>query len=313
MSATRSDPLALELALPWTIDEEREKKFNRAVIRAILFVIIFLILMQFLPVFDLSYDNEPEIVKTTLILEPREVIQEVEPEKPKPIIPKPRPDTPIAKTKSKEKPAAPKVEEKPSVVTSQGLDELSTQLASLTSAIDTQKLRKKNVSDSDRGKVASANTEKLGLDNVTRRSSGVEIDEDIMRSNVSALSAHQATEVEGLDFSVAAVVGESEEYGSLKQGTRDMESIRRTLESTKSRVYSIYQQALAQNPDLAGKFTFKLIILPDGAVTELKLVSSELAAKDLEQKILEQIRRVNFGAADVIATAVQYKFVFLPG
>ena len=306
---TQSTPLALDLTLPWTVDEEREKRFQRNLKRAIIGSIIFLLIMQFLPIFELTQENEQKIVKTTLIMEPKKVIEPevVEPEKPKV---KPKPKKQAVAKKINKKSAAPKQQEE-DLVAAQGLDNLSNQLASLTTSLDMTKLKKKNTTSSDRGKVASARTERLSDDNLTRRSSGVEIDDESMRSDVSALASHQSAQVQGVSLN-ANVEGARESYGSLREGYRDMESIRRTLESTKSRVYTIYQRALTDHPELAGKFTFKLVIEPDGKVTRLQLVASELKLKQLEREILAHIERVNFGRADVLATSVEYKFVFLP-
>src|SRR5690606_30491807 len=95
-------------------------------------------------------------------------------------------------------------------------------------------------------------------------------------------------------------------------GRRDMENIRRTFEAAKSSVYSLYLQALHEHPELAGKFIFRLVIEPDGSISELQLVSSELGLRRLETTILERIRTINFGAKDVSPTAVEYAFSFLP-
>ena len=314
-SPMQQQPLALDLELPWNVDQEHEDKFYRLIKRIILGVCVFLVIVQFLPVFELTKIEEEEVVKTTVMLEPREE-PVVEPEKPVPppqpkVKPKPKPQKPTVAKKQSSKPAAPK-KEKESVIASQGLDDLSSQLSALTGALDMQKLRKKNVTNSERGKVAQNSEERLGKDNLTRRSGGVVVDDEIMKADVSALAAHESAEVEGLDFTANIPGGTSDSYGSIRQGMRDMESIRRTLESTKSRVYTIYQRALAENPDLSGKFTFKLVIEPSGKISKLVLVSSELGIKELEDQILNNIQKVNFGQADVLATPVQYKFVFLP-
>ncbi len=305
------DPLALDLRLPWTVDEENERKFKRNLRRGVIAVCLFLMVAQFLPVFELDQTLEEEIT-TTVILTP-EKVPEPEPEIPEPVKPKPKPiPKKIAQTKKDTpKKVAPK-KEKEDIVASQGLDDLSSQLASLSSAINTQKFRKKNVTDSDRGKIAHENYERLSKDTVTQRSSGVVVDDENMKAQASALTGHQVADVEGPEISVGLPTGRNENYGSLKRGIRDMESIRRTLESTKSRVYALYQKALLDNPELSGKFTFSLIIEPDGTVSELELISSELYLENLERQILRQLEKVNFGEADVIATTVKYKFVFLP-
>lgn len=314
---TLMEPLAFELQLPWVIDETQERRFYRLLKQAALAVVVFFVIVQFLPVFTLDTD-QPDIVKTTLILEPKEEPKppEIKPEVPKPPKPKPqvKPKVPVKKVVKavKKKPSATvKKKEKVSVVTSQGLDQLSSQLAALTGSVDTKKLRKKNTTNSERGRVAQASEEYLSKDQVTQLSGGVVVDDQVMRADVAQLSAHKMAEVEGLDLS-GDISATSENYGELRQGLRDMESIRRALEAARGRVYAIYQRKLTENPDLAGKFMFSLIIEPNGTVSRLSLVDSELGIKTLEEEILHQIRQVNFGEDDVVATTVKYTFVFLP-
>lgn len=307
--ANHFEPLAFDLQLPWVADEQREAKFRRHAIRAIIAVAILFIIVQFLPVFTIAID-EPDIIKTTLILEPK-----VSPKPPKPITETPKPKIKPVKrlsTVKENKPApAAKPKKKTSTVTSLGLDSLSTQLASLSGSVDMQKLRKKNVTSSDRGKVAEISEEFLGENRITQRSAGVEISDEIMRADVAQLSAHTTTEVEGLDFN-SGILSNSDSYGELPTGKRNMENIRRPLEAVKSRLYVIYQRERATKPDLAGKFIFKLIIEPNGTISKLRLLSSELGIATLEEEFLDNIRLVHFGQDDVIATTVNYTFIFLP-
>ncbi len=57
---------------------------------------------------------------------------------------------------------------------------------------------------------------------------------------------------------------------------------------------------------------FEMVIEASGAITELKLLSSELGDDSLTQKILARIRLIRFEADDVITTRVNYSFDFLP-
>ena len=95
-------------------------------------------------------------------------------------------------------------------------------------------------------------------------------------------------------------------------GRRDMESIRRTIENAKGSVYAMYAKALRDHPDLNGKFVFELVVEPDGTVSRLKLIKSDLNMPDLEQKMLNRIGGINFGREDVAPTRVQYTFVMIP-
>ena len=49
-----------------------------------------------------------------------------------------------------------------------------------------------------------------------------------------------------------------------------------------------------------------------GVVSELRLLSSDLADENLVRKILTRIRMIRFEAEKVITTRVNYSFDFLP-
>ncbi|WP_096084796.1 AgmX/PglI C-terminal domain-containing protein [Agaribacterium haliotis] len=302
------EPLALELELPWVADLEREQKLKRNIKRASAAVIVFVSVLQFLPVLT-EPEQDESVVRTVLMLEPEPLPEQAEPEPEPAPVEAPKPVQKLATT-SKAAPAE-KKQQNQTVVQAQGLDTLSSQLASLSSAVDLQKLRRKNVSSSSNGTKAQSASSKLGADSVTRRSGGVVIDDKSMRSDAAQLASHQATEVDGLDLS-SGLVSTSDAYGEIRSGVRDMESVRRALEAAKSRVYARYQRALNENPELAGKFRFQLVIEPSGQISSLSLLSSELGLNSLEREILGQIKQVSFGEEDVITTKVEYTFVFLP-
>lgn len=305
---------AFDLVLPWEEDAAQEEKFKRLLKRALALFLLLLLILSFMPQIETVYE-EPEdaVVKTKIILEPKVVevprVEEkpkvVEREKPKPKeLPRPKAEAPAV--------AATPEETKEDFVAAQGLEGLSSQLGSLRSSLDLTRLQNKNVSTSNAGQVEHSAKQVLGKDAQTRVGTGIEVDDADMRAEAVALAEHNSLVVEGVLPGGAPGGSSRAAYGSYKAGLRDMESIRRTLEHTKSRVYAMYQKALQENPDLAGKFTFKLVIEPSGEVSQLVLISSELGLEQLEQNILEKIRQVNFGAKEVAATSVEYKFVFLP-
>lgn len=100
--------------------------------------------------------------------------------------------------------------------------------------------------------------------------------------------------------------------GNGGSGGRSDEAIRRMMDQQKGGIFAIYNRALRQDPGLQGKFVFEMVIEPDGAVSDVKLISSELSDNDLIAKILARIRMIDFGAADVLRTRVNYSLDFLP-
>lgn len=309
-------PLALDLALPWQTDTAQEERFKKILKRVVIPFLILFLLLPFLPELDLGPgEAEERIVKTKVILEPKIVEPPPPPPKPKPAEPvRPREVKPIPDPVPQEAPAyAPRSaeEQKDSIAKSQGLNNLSNQLGALRQKLDLAKLQNKNVSDSSQGKVMHSDRQVLGKENVVR-SDGIIVDDSDMRNAGVELAGYQATEVAGVIQGGSEFGDPRSSHLSYQQGKRDMESIRRTLEQTKSRVHTLYQKALLDHPDLGGKFKFKLVIEPSGEVSNLQLLTSELNIDDLEKQFLEHIKRVNFGAKEVSATSVEYTFVFLP-
>jgi TonB family protein len=104
--------------------------------------------------------------------------------------------------------------------------------------------------------------------------------------------------------------------GSVKSGSgkpsRALEDVRIVFERNKGSIYAIYNRALREDPTLQGKVVLKLTIAPSGAVTDCKVVSSDLKAPELEAKLLARVRQFEFGAKDVNEMVVSYPVDFLP-
>ena len=240
------------------------------------------------------------------IVKPKEVVER----KPKVANIK-TPNKKSSKSASKTAVKTDKVEEKVSLRRSQGLNELSSQLTALRGSVDLKRLQKKNLSNTQVGSAANSSRTVLGANQASGKSGGVNVDGDFLKNESTTLAAHTTTAVDGLVEGGGGPSG-NQSYLSSKLGIRDMESVRSTLERTKSNVYSLYQRALLDQPGLEGQFVFKLVIEPDGSISKLELLSSELQSRELEAKILSRIKRINFGPEEVDQTPVRYTFNFLP-
>ncbi|TQV74215.1 AgmX/PglI C-terminal domain-containing protein [Exilibacterium tricleocarpae] len=319
MSAIAIQPLSPDLALPWSPDERQEQAFKRWTKNTFIALLLIFIIVPFLPVFEAEYvPPEREIIKTKVVLEPIEAPPPPPPKpKPKPKVqPKPKPKPKATKPKPTQervasKPASKPVDTRTALRESTGLSQVSAELNALRGALNVAGMKKKKVTNKGQGVVATVNRNILGENRATEASFGNDIDDATMKSSAVRLASHETTNVEGAAGLAGASTG-VQSHGTFKAGQRDMESIRRIFEAKKGAVYTLYNEALSDYPELHGKFIFKLIIQSDGHVTDLALVSSELSMPELERKILGRIAKINFGPADVVATSVEYKFVFFP-
>lgn len=300
------EPMALNLALPWNVNAAQDEKFVRLVKKSLAPLLALFLIVPWLPVFEVEYiEPEDALVKTKVLLDLPEV-KEKKPPAPKP---KPKPkQKPVAKPKQKIVEAA---AAKSTANGQAALAALSSSLSGIGGGVDLNRMQNKNVSHNSLGKVQRSNRSLLGEDSATRTSGGVVVDDMVMNTDGGLLAGHKSTEVES-PLGGGTGPANSRGYGASLDGHRDMESIRRIFERKKSSVYALYSQALRSSPELSGKFTFELTIQPDGSITQLRLLASELHEAELERSILARIQNIRFGAEDVLATPVQYKFVFLP-
>jgi len=84
------------------------------------------------------------------------------------------------------------------------------------------------------------------------------------------------------------------------------------MDKNKAAIFATYNRELRKNPTLEGKVVFKMVIEPNGRVSEASIVSSELDDPALERKLLARVRLINFGAKDVLQTTLNYAIDFLP-
>ncbi len=101
--------------------------------------------------------------------------------------------------------------------------------------------------------------------------------------------------------------------GQARLAGRTLEEIQLVFDRNKASFYSMFNRALRENPDLRGKVVVRLTIAPNGSVTACELVSSELGDPDLEQKVIQRVKLLNFGPKNVPEfTYPNYPIVFLP-
>jgi hypothetical protein len=94
---------------------------------------------------------------------------------------------------------------------------------------------------------------------------------------------------------------------------RTDEEIQIVFDRYKASLYRIYNQELRRDPTLRGRILMRITIDPDGEVSLCKLESTDLASADLVSKILERIRRFNFGPKEnVQKLTILYPIDFFP-
>ncbi|MBV1878690.1 MAG: AgmX/PglI C-terminal domain-containing protein [Pseudomonadales bacterium] len=98
-----------------------------------------------------------------------------------------------------------------------------------------------------------------------------------------------------------------------KSYERSIESVRKVFDLNKGAIYALYKRALRTNPGLFGKVVLELVILPDGRVSEIKVISTDMADANMMEKLVNRIRLFDFGVSHDAITRISYPVHFLPG
>ena len=299
--------MSLSIELPWNVNHDADQRFIKLLRNIGIALLILFIVVPFLPSWDVDFGSikQQPVVRTQVMLDPPEM-----PEIAKPVEEPPPPPPPQPKPKQQEAVSA---AERPQPKTGSqapapALAALSS-LSAMKSKVDVSKLQNKNLAVTG-GEARAETRSTLGQENLTS-SGGLKNSDMNMAVNGAALGSHQGTAVDS-PIAYLDLPDEGGTYSEGARGRRDMESIRRTIENTKGSVYALYAKALRDHPDLSGKFVFELVVEPDGSVSRLKLIKSDLGMPDLEQKMLSRVAAMNFGAEKVAPTKVQYTFVLIP-
>lgn len=301
--------MAPELQLPWESTAAEDARYRKILRNLLSALVAFSLLVPFLPVEELTREKQealpPHLAR--VIMEAKEL------PKPAPVKPKPKPREKPVEEKKPEPLAKPepkpvdKLKQARELAAVSGVLAFQDALADMRDSLDVDALNNTGVS---RGQAEATKIERAIIAGAaTTGSGGIQTAGFTRDTGGPALSAREATRV-------ISNVGDSyqgpQAGRSASLGGRSDESIRRVMDRNKGGIFAVYNRALRKDATLSGKLVFEMEIDASGAISELTLISSELADERLTQKILARILMIRFEAEDVIATRVNYSFDFLP-
>ncbi|HEY9052053.1 MAG TPA: AgmX/PglI C-terminal domain-containing protein [Gammaproteobacteria bacterium] len=303
-----------DLALEWNPRRSGDTKFNLLAIS----VLAVLLLIGFM-FSSIEVPREERKIRVV----PERIAQFItEKEKPKPIV-KPEPEKPKPKPKPVIKKIPEKTETKPLTKSQEkarekaadsGLLALSNDLVDLmdTSAVSAMVSGKVKNASSATQEASSVNKQLLMAD-AGKGSGGVDSGQYTTIASKTNLSSREITKVkESLLAGDAKKTDQSKAKSARTGNVRAEEEITIVFDQNKSKLYSIYNRARRSNPGLKGKIVLEITIEPNGKVSEVRVISSELNDKNLETSILSRIKLFNFGEGNVKAVTVTYPIEFLP-
>ncbi len=95
-------------------------------------------------------------------------------------------------------------------------------------------------------------------------------------------------------------------------GGRSSEDVSIVFNKNKSSLYSLYDRERRKNAGLKGRIVFQLTIAPNGKVTDVKIISSDLNNPALEARIISRIKMFMFSPTSGGPTTINYPVEFLP-
>lgn len=312
-----------QLALGWHPEGSGDSQFKLITAITVVIALLFAAVM--------SSINVPEPDREAKAAVPERIanfiLEKKEKPKPKPVVVKPKPKPkPIVKPKPVVKKLPKKdVKKKPLTKTQKkarekaadtGLLALGNELADLMDTSDVSALvgGKVKSSSASATKAAGHNKALLTAD-ASKGSGGVNSSEYTTSVGKTQLSQRDITQVkQSLLSSNSLAKGRDAERKSKSRsgGVRAEEDITIVFDQNKSKLYSIYNRARRKNPSLKGKIVLAITIAPNGSVTKVKVVSSELGDSKLEKRLLSRIKLFQFGAKKVEQVTVTYPIEFLP-
>lgn len=314
MTAMTTTPY--DFALPWDASGDEDSRFKRILKRLLLLLLLLAVIFPWLPLPEIEREEKERVPASLakVLIEQRKVAPPPPP--PEPVKQEEKTET-VEKKAAAEPAPAKEVKKAREKVSNMGVAAFSKELSSLRSSLDVAKLQARNTNVKT-GAAAKAARSVLGATSATKTSGGV--NSSVMNDSGSGtqLAAHASTSVDspigsGTGGGGSATGSGGGSHRSSVAGGRDMEAIRRVFEQHKGAIYALYNRALRSDPGLKGKFVFHIVIEPDGSISSINLVDSQLEDQKLELKLLARIQMISFGAEDVAATPVNYKFDFMPG
>lgn len=299
--------------LPWESDQEESSRFKKILL---IFIGISILFSIAIPLIEIK---KPERQKTTIpprlvkmILEKKKVVkpppppepikeEKKEEEKPKEKEPEKKPEKKPEEPKPVEKKTAKEVAKEHAAVFDALADLRDTDVV-------TDLTQNQNLSNNT-GQAATA-TRSLITQKATQGSGGIKVATASRSSGTGKLAAQSSGTVKSEIGTAIENTQRVTQSGSLK---RSSENIQLTFEKYKPQIFALYNRALRKNPGLQGQVNFRLVIQPDGRVSECRIESSELNDPALEKRLVSRIKRINFGAQNVEVWNNTYLINFFPG
>lgn len=327
------------LFLPWTSVAEDDRRLHRLLIAGVVAFVLFVVAVRTItlppipkvitPPAQIMIVALPVVLPEPPVVEapPPEPEPEIKPEtkpeikpepqpEPKPELKKPDPIKPDPKTPPVKEPLvktppvneaavqATRINNARNQAANAGVMQAQNELAAMRDSLSLDDVAKPTASTLNSASTTAATVDRAVISSgATTKSGG--INTASLSTNTGAggaLGGRKGTNVQSKLAEAQQIATNNRQAAAASpggKGNRTDEEVKKVLDAAKARITAAYYRILDEDPTLQGRMVFKLIIEASGAVSDVKLVSSDIKNVDLEKKISALLRGLNFGAKDV--------------
>ena len=320
------------LELPWANATQEQSQFKRLSIGFIVLFLIVSVVIPMIPVPELAREEQeklPDNLARLLIEEPVDipepVIEEPVPVEPEPVVEEepevvepevpPEPIEPEIVEPEPEPPAE-VIEEARQRASVSGLLQFQDDLQQMREMVDVEALSTADLRNSSSEETVVQRD--LLSSGAQAESGGIAVSDISVNAGGIAVSGRESTYVDS-SLALPGGVGSEALYQDEPETAaggglppRSEEETRRVMDANKSAIFAIYNRALRSDPTLEGKFLVEMVVEPDGFISSVNLISSQLDDPELEQRLLTRIQLIQFPAGNYATTTVNQTFDFLP-
>ena len=283
--------------MPWDKKGEDESRFRKYLLLAFLYSILSILVI---PHILLPVPDKDEIVKV-----PERIVKFLKKKAPKP---KPKKAPKLA---GKKKPTAEEKTKARKKAAKTGILAFKNNFADLMDNMSEAKLGA-NAKLSKQGSRAKSTARSLVLSQAQSGSGGINAS-NLSRDVGGAGGSIGAVKFSRVTSAIGTAAADDRPLSSGPGPSRTDEEIQIVFDRYKAALYRIYNRELRKNPTLQGKMVLRITILPNGKVSKAKVESSDLDSAVLSKKIIDRVKRFNFGAKkDVSTITILYPIDFLP-
>lgn len=300
------------LALNWTPESRNQRSFT---LITTVVLTVSLLVASFLSSIDILVESRdktvavPERVARFVINRKKpEVMTQKPKELPKPVLPKltrKRPET--------EKPLTKEQKSARDKVKNSGLLALGKELGDLMDTSSISQMASKKINrTSGQQQEDNVNTSSLTA-NTSSGSGGISGHKYTNNVGVTLLNDSERLALRQT-LGVKEQATGKDSNNSLRKGDhlRAEEDIVFTMDKNKSTLYTLYRRARRNNPGLKGKIVLEITIAASGQVVDVRVKSSELNDKNLENNLVARVKQFDFGSSNVETVTVTFPIEFLP-